>query len=72
MRSYVTKQGDTWDLIAKSQLGSEYLMHNLIALNFKYRDILIFSSGTVLNIPDVKYTPSINSEQLPPWKRAKS
>lgn len=71
MRSYVTKQGDTWDIIAKAQLGSEFQMHQLIELNFKYRDILIFSSGIELNIPDVKPMPSTNSEQLPPWKRVK-
>ncbi len=71
MRSYVTKQGDTWDIIAKAQLGSEFQMHQLIELNFKYRDILIFSSGIELNIPDVNPRPSTNSEQLPPWKRVK-
>ena len=71
MRTYTTKQGDTWDIIAKSQLGSEFQMHQLIELNFKYRDILIFSSGIELNIPDVNPRPSTNSEQLPPWKRAK-
>lgn len=71
MRSYVTKQGDTWDIIAKAQLGREFQMHQLIELNFKYRDILIFSSGIELNIPDVNPRPSTNSEQLPPWKRVK-
>ena len=71
MRTYTTKQGDTWDIIAKSQLGSEFQMHQLIELNFKYRDILIFSSGIELNIPEAKAVSSTNSEQLPPWKRAK-
>ena len=71
MRTYTTKQGDTWDIIAKSQLGSEFQMHQLIELNFKYRDILIFSSGIELNIPDVKPMTSTKSEQLPPWKRVK-
>lgn len=71
MRTYTTKQGDTWDIIAKAQLGSEFQMHQLIELNFKHRDILIFSSGIELNIPDVNPRPSTNSEQLPPWKRVK-
>lgn len=52
--TYTTRQGQTWDDIALEVYGSEkhadYLMHS----NFQALNILIFSAGTVLNVPDLK------------------
>lgn len=53
MTTYTTISGDTWDKIAFDQLGSEYLVPLLLDVNQKYRNIVIFSAGTVLNIPDI-------------------
>ena len=36
MRTVKTKQGDTWDIIALRELGSELLMHELINANMRY------------------------------------
>ncbi|WP_302177274.1 tail protein X [Megamonas funiformis] len=66
MRTYTTIQGDMWDGIAKKIYGTENGINVLLEANLKYRDIIIFSGGILLNIPE--YTaPMINN--LPPWRR---
>ena len=67
MKTYTTKQGDMWDAIAYSELGSERYTGALMEANPAHRDIFIFSSGTVLNIPDASASPVAN--ELPPWRR---
>lgn len=66
LSSYVTKQGDMWDLIAYQQLGNELYTHQLIAANIKYREVVVFPAGVKLTIPTVS-TPV--GSKLPPWKR---
>ncbi|MBR1658157.1 MAG: tail protein X [Synergistaceae bacterium] len=69
MRTYTTKQGDTWDLIALRMypsIGAEKLTDILIAANPKHVHTVIFSGGVELNIPDVEI-PAITN--LPAWKR---
>lgn len=56
MNSYTTVQGDTWDLIAYRLWGSEYLLPLLLEANPKYRDVIIFDGGIILNVPDVDTT----------------
>ena len=51
-----------WDQIAYEQLGSV----RLINLNRKYRNVYIFPTNIVLNLPEQE--EKINSS-LPPWKR---
>lgn len=53
MSSYTTIQGDTWDLIAYKLWGSEYLLPLLFEANPKYKDVLIFEGGLLLNVPEV-------------------
>lgn len=67
---YSTVQGDTWDGIAKKQLGSEYCMADLIRANLTYRNVIIFPDGISLTIPDVD-TSEIPLT-LPPWKQGGS
>ena len=69
MRTYITVQGDTWDLIAYrmyKKLGAENLMDILLENNEAHIDTLIFPANIKLNIPDIA-EPVI--ENLPPWKR---
>ena len=51
--TYMTSQGDTWDLIAYDLYGAEKYMRYLIEANWPLLDILVFSSGTVINVPDI-------------------
>lgn len=66
-RIYVTTQGDTWDLIAFKQLGSEYYMTDLIEANPAHRETVIFTANAQLLIPDVDLSQT--PDNLPPWKR---
>ena len=63
--SYTTVQGETWDEIAYKVYGGEEYAAFLMANNFPFLDILVFSSGTVLNTPDL---PEYTDEELPPWR----
>ena len=65
MRSYTTKQGDTWDGIAYSEYGDEMQMHLLIENNPQYADVVIFSAGTVLTIPE--QVSELGRAPAPPW-----
>lgn len=64
MSTYVTSQGDTWDLIAYKVLGAERYMKDIIEANLPLSDTLVFSTGTELVIPDI---PETRTEDLPFW-----
>lgn len=66
MTTYTTILGDTWDIIALKTLGSEMYLSRIIEANTHYADIITFSAGVVLNIPES--SPEIDGG-LPPWKR---
>lgn len=69
-KAYTTSQGDTFDIIAKLQLGDEHYMSLLIEANYPYRDIVIFPAGITLNLPDISKTAKQSlPENLPPWRR---
>ncbi|MFG6383467.1 MAG: tail protein X [Lachnospiraceae bacterium] len=63
--TYTTIQGDTWDYIAFKVYGSESYTTFLMEHNYPYLDILIFSSGTILNTPPL---PEEEKGELPPWR----
>lgn len=65
MKTYMTVQGDTWDLISYKLFGDEKYMRYLIEANWDYADVLVFSSGTVLTVPDLPNEPE---EDLPFWR----
>lgn len=66
MTSYVTKSGDTFDMIAYRQLGSCNFTPDVINANRNFIPTMIFSAGVKLNIPEVEKSKSAS---LPPWKR---
>lgn len=66
MATYTTKSGDMWDSIAYSMLGSADYTDQLMQANLQYRELYIFPSGVVLELPVVE--PTI-SDKLPPWKQ---
>lgn len=68
MEEYRTKQGDMWDTIAQSQLGSTYYTAALMAVNQRYLTYVRFPAGVLLYLPEI--TESIEAqEDLPPWKQ---
>ena len=66
MRTYTTTQGDMWDSIAYTQLGSTSYTDQLINANPRHRDCYIFPAGVVLTLPE-PVAPA--SDGLPPWKQ---
>lgn len=66
---YVTIQGDTWDLILYKihGAGAELEMDKLIMANPQHRNIMFFSSGVQLSIPDL--TNPFIKQAVPPWQR---
>lgn len=65
MEKYTTIQGDTWDSIAFKVYGGETYTSYLMANNYPYLDILVFSSGVLLNTPGL---PEYEQGELPPWR----
>lgn len=68
MRTVTTRQGDTWDILAKRLYDNEFYMDDLIQANFKHRNTVIFGAGVVLNAPELE-TAEKDADSLPPWKR---
>ena len=65
-KTYTTIQGDMWDSIAFSQLGSEAYTDRLMNLNPQYLGYYTFPAGIVLKLPDP--TEDVG-DALPPWKQ---
>lgn len=68
-KTYTTIQGDTWDNIALAVYGSEKHADFLMQNNYPFLDILVFSSGTILNIPEL---PESKNQSLPAWRTTKN
>lgn len=66
MKQITASQGDTWDKISYDQFGSEFYVTELMLVNGRYTDTIIFSGGEVLNIPDISV---YDTDSLPPWRK---
>lgn len=64
-----TKQGDTWDMIARRIYGSEKHMDFLMANNFLLLDYFIFPAGIEVNTPPL---PASLEDGLPSWRKGVS
>ncbi len=53
MGKYTTIAGDTWDAIAKKVYNDDHAFERLMDANPKFIDVLIFSGGDILNVPEV-------------------
>lgn len=68
-RVYVTKQGDTWDLISDKVYGTGDYTHLILDENLSLSHIAFFSAGTEIIIPDIDSSTSTEtSVNLPPWR----
>lgn len=65
--SYRTRSGDTWDAIAKREMGDERYMPNLIDANPLHNYVARFDEGVDLTVPDLPEIALPSS--LPPWRR---
>lgn len=65
-RYYTTVQGDEWDMIALKVYGDEFYLNELLKANQKYNNIVVFSAGVKLLLPEIEVK---STTILPPWKR---
>ena len=66
--TYTTKQGDTFDMIAKLIWGDEKLMHHIMKANPDHQEAVLFSAGITLKIPVLDETDTLS---LPPWRTSR-
>ena len=64
--TYRPNRGETWDMVAYREMGSEYYMQDLMDANPKYHGISIFDGTEILDIP---YVGDEESEYQAPWRR---
>lgn len=67
MTYYKTTQGQTWDQVAFEVYGDDHKYHEIMAANPDFIDVLVFSSGIILNIPDETAEEPI-SKDYPAWR----
>lgn len=65
---YITKAGDTFDLIAFQQLGSERYVERLINANRQHVSTVIFRAGVELTLPEIEQEQRVS--RLPPWRKS--
>lgn len=66
MQTYITIQGDCWDMIAKKAYGNEKYASYLMENNLPLIDTFMFKSGVVINTPELKEEVI---ETLPDWRK---
>ena len=66
MNTYTTRQGDTWDGIAYSQLGDCAYTKDLMWANQKHLGYYVFPAGIVLTLPQKS---AASKSAAPPWKQ---
>ena len=74
--TYLTSQGDIWDMISYKVYGDEHAMNQIQDANFDYRYTDVFVAGVILNIPltvtiaiNLKLGGSVpNVSALLPWR----
>lgn len=70
MAQYITRQGDTWDVMAKRLYGDEHFMDVLIKANVNHRKTVVFSYGVTIEVPEIDTKSKLYQVNLPPWKRS--
>lgn len=65
MATYMTVQGDTWDLMAYKLYGDEKYMRELILSNWALLDMAVFPDGVAVNVP--RLAPE-TTEDMPIWR----
>jgi phage tail protein X len=64
--SYITAQGDTFDMLAYRTYGDEFKSHYIIQANPQHSNVIVFDAGIKLTIPIITKEAA---DSLPPWKR---
>ena len=68
MIEYITKSGDTWDIIAKEVYGDEMRLSFLMKNNGDLLTYFVFPSGVVVKIYDLPEEADEEDEDIPDWR----
>ena len=67
MQKYRTKNGEMWDSIAYKLYGDEKKATDIIAVNPRLADYVVFTGKEIINLPD--NVEHIDTSTLAPWRR---
>lgn len=66
MNTYITVQGDTWDLISYKVYGTSRHIGLLMENNYDLLDTFIFGAGIEIMIPELTED---QTDDLPEWRK---
>jgi len=66
MNTYITVQGDTWDMISFKVYGTSKYIGLLMENNYDLLDIFLFSAGIEVNVPEL---PEEEENDIPDWRK---
>ncbi|MGB8452726.1 MAG: tail protein X [Anaerocolumna sp.] len=66
MNTYITVQGDTWDLISYKAYGTSKHIGLLMQNNYNLLDTFIFSAGIEVIVPELTEE---ETGDLPDWRK---
>ncbi len=66
LKTYVTIQGDMWDMIAYKVYGKEAYISKLLEANEDLKEMVVFPAGVKIVCPEAD---AETSRILPPWRR---
>ncbi len=66
MNTYITVQGDTWDLISYKVYGTSRHIGLLMVNNYDLLDTFIFSAGIEIMVPELTED---QTDDLPEWRK---
>ena len=66
MNTYITVQGDTWDMISFKVYGTSKYIGLLMENNYDLLDIFLFSAGIDVNVPEL---PEEEENDIPDWRK---
>lgn len=72
MSTYITIQGDKWDLIALRAYGTTSFIDTLMTANTQHIGTYLFPAGISITIPDIDLDSATNNANLPPWKQVEA
>jgi len=66
MNTYITVQGDTWDLISYKVFGTSKHIGLLMENNYDLLDTFIFGAGIEIMVPELTED---QTDDLPEWRK---
>jgi len=66
-QTYITQEGDQWDIIARKLWGNELLADLLMKANMEHLDFFTFGHGVALRAPELPARAA--AAGMPGWRQ---